>query len=374
MITMKGKLITLEPLDVEKHAQGYFELSQDENIHKFMGNAVPKHVDEVVQLLKKYEKYFINWVIISNETLAVIGILRLGKPEMENGVLVAGESQILSSAYWRKGHMKEAKKLFYSYVFGELCVEMLYADVWAENENSIKSLEYYGYKLMEVRNEVFSKTGKRSEKYIYSLSKKDYYRRNPCRAASIPHWKAVRIAVPENMKILHEDAFNAEMLEQYVDEPYFRLKHDLRAIEPVVVPRGYSQCQGTVEEFAAHIHECYGNGMTAAEVGSFTERGVYSPELWIALRDNKTGRIVASGIAELDREIGEGILEWIQVSAEYRGRGLGSFIVQELLRRMKYNADFATVSGQCNNPTNPEALYRKCGFTGNDVWHVMRKR
>ena len=38
------------------------------------------------------------------------------------------------------------------------------------------------------------------------------------------------------------------------------------------------------------------------------------------------------------------------------------------------NATFATVSGQCNNPTNPEALYRKCGFTGSDVWHVLRKR
>ena len=34
---------------------------------------------------KKYEKYFFNWMIISNDTLSVIGIMRLGKPEMENG-------------------------------------------------------------------------------------------------------------------------------------------------------------------------------------------------------------------------------------------------------------------------------------------------
>lgn len=177
MITMKGKLITLEPLDVEKHAQGYFELSQDENIHKYMGNSVPKHVDEIVQLLKKYEKYFLNWVIISNETHAVIGILRLGKPEKENGMLVAGESQILSSQYWRKGHMKEAKQLFYPYVFEQLSVDVLYADVWAENKNSVKSLESYGYKLIETRREVFSKTGRCAEKYIYSLSKNDYYQK-----------------------------------------------------------------------------------------------------------------------------------------------------------------------------------------------------
>ena len=34
-------------------------------------------------------------------------------------------------------------------------------------------------------------------------------------------------------------------------------------------------------------------------------------------------------------------------------------------------AEFATVSGKVNNPTNPESLYRKCGFTGNDIWHIL---
>ena len=54
--------------------------------------------------------------------------------------------------------------------------------------------------------------------------------------------------------------------------------------------------------------------------------------------------------------------------------GLGKYVVSELLWRMKERATFVTVSGQCNNPTNPEVLYRKCGFTGSDVWHVLRKR
>lgn len=86
MITLKGKLITLEPLDVKKHARGYFEVSQDENIHRYTGNSVPKDIDEIETLLKKYEKYFINWMIISNDSQNVIGILRLGKPELENGM------------------------------------------------------------------------------------------------------------------------------------------------------------------------------------------------------------------------------------------------------------------------------------------------
>ena len=174
---MQGTMITLEPLNIPKHAQGYFEMSQDENIHKYTGNTVPKHIDETVALLEKYEKYFLNWVIISNESQTVIGIIRLGKPEMENGLLVAGESQFLSSRYWRKGHMKEAKKLFYQYVFNELSVEKLYADVWEENINSRKSLESYGYQLIEERTERFSKTGEYKRKYIYELGKTEFRRK-----------------------------------------------------------------------------------------------------------------------------------------------------------------------------------------------------
>ena len=176
MITMKGKIITLEPLDVQKHAKGYFEMSQDENIHKYTGNTVPESMDEIVDLLNKYEKYFLNWMIISNESHALIGIIRLGKPEMENGKLIAGESQFLLSQYWRKGYMKEAKKLFYQYVFDVLSIDVLYADVWEGNTNSIKSLESYGYQLIETRKERFSKTGKDTLKYIFALRKKDYFR------------------------------------------------------------------------------------------------------------------------------------------------------------------------------------------------------
>ena len=115
-------------------------------------------------------------MIISNVSQTVIGMIRLGKPEIENGILVAGESEFLMSDYWRKGHMKEVKKLFYRYVFQELSVDMLYADVWDGNINSIKSLESYGYQLAETKAELFSKTGAYIPKHIYFLSRTDYHR------------------------------------------------------------------------------------------------------------------------------------------------------------------------------------------------------
>lgn len=203
---------------------------------------------------------------------------------------------------------------------------------------------------------------------------KDYLK-NPCRESSIPYWKAKSISIPDEMKILHQNDFNEAEYTQYIDEPYFRLSHDLKSLSTPLLPQRYSLCNATPSDFAAHINQCYnGIGISKAELQNCTTRPVYASSLWLAVKDDKTDEIVATGIAELDCECNEGILEWIQVSENYRGCGLGSYIVAELLWRMKDIAQFATVSGQCNNPANPERLYRKCGFTGNDVWHILRKR
>jgi len=203
---------------------------------------------------------------------------------------------------------------------------------------------------------------------------KERYLADPCKAASIPYWKAKSITIPDGMKILHQEEHNDAESRHFVDEPYFRLIHNLKDLAESVLPKGYSLCAATLSEYAAHISSCYdGIGINEGELRSYTLRPVYDAALWIAVKDDQTDKIVATGIAELDREIGEGVLEWIQISQGHRGKGLGRYIVSELLWRMKGKAGFATVSGQCNNATNPEKLYRKCGFTGNDVWHILRK-
>ena len=203
---------------------------------------------------------------------------------------------------------------------------------------------------------------------------KDEYLTNPCKTASIPYWKAKSIAIPDSMKILHQEEFSEAECRQYIDEPYFRLSHNLHGLSAPMLPQGYSFCKATLGDFATHINSCYdGMGITEAELRSYTTRPVYDAALWLAVKDDQTGSIVATGIAELDCEIGEGVLEWIQVSEGHRGNGLGSYIVSELLWRINRNSKFATVSGQCHNSTNPEKLYRKCGFTGSDVWHILRR-
>lgn len=128
---------------------------------------------------------------------------------------------------------------------------------------------------------------------------------NPCRTASIPYWKAKSITIPESMKNLHQDDYIETEYRQYIDEPYFRLIYDLRGLYAPVLPRGYSFCTASVRDFAEHINGCYdGIGITEAELRGYTERSVYNADFWLAVKDDRTGKIIATAIGELDTEIG----------------------------------------------------------------------
>ena len=176
------------------------------------------------------------------------------------------------------------------------------------------------------------------------------------------------------MRIVHDRDYLPDA--HYVDEPYFRLLHPLTEM----APRDPAFCCKVAEEadvpvMAELINRCYDDlSVTAEQMMQYRRTAAFAPELWLIVYDARTKECVGCGIADIDPEAGEGVLEWIQVLPEHRGRGAGKFIVNELLRRMAGTATFATVSGRVNNGTNPERLYRKCGFTGADVWHILTQR
>jgi len=204
---------------------------------------------------------------------------------------------------------------------------------------------------------------------------KEVYLENPCKASSLPFWKTNLVKIPDNMKIVLDDDTQSVDVREYIDEPYFKLIHRMNGMEKPLLDSGYELVCCEAAEYADHIVACYDDiSISSEELVSYQAHTVYDRELWIAVRECRQNTIVASGIAELDADIKEGILEWIQVSPGYRGRGLGKFIVNELLWRMKDKAEFVTVSGKVNNPTNPRGLYKACGFTDEEIWHVMRKK
>ena len=199
------------------------------------------------------------------------------------------------------------------------------------------------------------------------------YIQDPCRTSALPFWKTEQVQVPERISVLREDEFTSEKPDG-TDEPYFRLVCFPQNTERPELPAAFETAECGTEEYAEHINSCYREeGVTPEEMAARKELPVYDPALWIAVRDRETGQIAATGIAEFDARIGEGILEWIQVSPEYKRKGLGKYIVKELLYRMKDKAKFVTVSGKVNNPDNPYALYCACGFGNPVTWHVVRK-
>lgn len=204
---------------------------------------------------------------------------------------------------------------------------------------------------------------------------KDYIN-NSCRTLSIPYWKQKNIKVPDNIKIVHNDEYNATDFVGYVDEPYFRLYHNLQVVQrahrddiDIVVG-----APDMLDVFVDIINASYSDlSVTKEQIESYRKTLVFCSDLWLLLKEKTTGNFIGSGIADYDEETKEMIIEWVQVLPLYRGRGYGQIIVNSLLAKMQDKADFATVSGKVNNSTKPERLYRKCGFTGNDIWHILCK-
>ncbi len=202
------------------------------------------------------------------------------------------------------------------------------------------------------------------------------YLENPCEKSSLPYWKTVRIATPENMKIVHQKDFDETLLTDYTDERYFRLIRRSDRPKPSK-PNGFrlkTAQKSDLKQMAEIINQSYTDcSVNEQQLLFYTETPVYDPDLWIVACDRQTERIVGCAIADLDSEIGEGVLEWSEVLPQYRGKGIGRLMVNELLSRME-KADFVTVSGKMDGSSRPEGFYRKCGFAGNDIWHILRRK
>lgn len=208
----------------------------------------------------------------------------------------------------------------------------------------------------------------------------DEYKVNSCRLSAIPYWKMRTFKVPSNMLVVHDEDYNLGLFSRYVDTQYFRLKHDIQDIELFTLNEMFEYKNVDVDnikdlqEVVGIINKCYTDiQVDLDQVLSWLESKVFHKNLWIFIIDINNQKPVALGIAELDEDVNEGMLEWIQVLPEYRNLKLGQAVVNKLLFYLADKADFVTVSGEVDNKTNPERLYRRCGFQGNDIWHILKR-
>ena len=204
---------------------------------------------------------------------------------------------------------------------------------------------------------------------------KQQYLRNPCGTLATAYWKEKAFAKPPGIKIMHEK--NGTTHAENKGTKYFRLIHRMAEYPKAIMPSGYTFQHVNLPSEAALvadiINRCYeGYAQTSESVLKWMAYPVFLASLWVYVWDREKNAPAALGIADFDASINEGSLEWIQVLPAYRGKGLGKAIVLELLDRLHGMANFVTVSGEVDNASNPEALYRKCGFTGDDIWVVTK--
>jgi GNAT superfamily N-acetyltransferase len=213
------------------------------------------------------------------------------------------------------------------------------------------------------------------------------YLQNPCRTLPNAFWKTIRDADKTNCIINNDDVVLcnefitlANSKSNYFEDKneytrYFRLIYDFKN-KKLINDDGFAIIDVSIEneydEIHMFINSCYANiSITAEEVEQWCKHPVFNSNLWIWIVDKTTNERIGLGIAEYDNSIKEGSLEWIQVLPKYQGKGVGKAIVYELLRRLE-KANIITVSGEVDNQTNPEKLYRSCGFMGDDIWLLKR--
>lgn len=201
---------------------------------------------------------------------------------------------------------------------------------------------------------------------------KEQYLKDPCRYASLPFYKLNKYKMPQHIKVIHEDDFNGE----FKSEPFFRLIHFMKKLADVHVPEGYSLetldlCKSeNLQALSDMISNAYDHErLPVSQMEAMIQADTFDKNLWIVVK--KDSEIVASAISEFDPSLKEGVLEWIQVLPNYKHKGLGTLIVCASLLELSKKADFVTVSGRINNGDNPINLYKKCGFEGSDIWHVV---
>ena len=203
------------------------------------------------------------------------------------------------------------------------------------------------------------------------MDRKEYLR-DPCGTLSIPYWKARTLPVPDTVRIVHGRDWHG----QYADpRRFFRVKHGLKDLPPADFDYDTIAVDLQTRELAEMIRASYrhaGISVGEEDILRWKEHETFREDLWVYICA-PGGIMAASGIAEYDEACREGSIEWVQVLPEYRRKGLGRKIVTVLLNRLRnMGADFATVSGDLDDPCRPLELYRACGFEGDDIWYVCR--
>lgn len=177
--------------------------------------------------------------------------------------------------------------------------------------------------------------------------------------------------------MIHQDFLDAPTVAGFQHfQSQYRLMHRQQVVDAPELPAGF-RFAGVVnstdeaQAMMAHIEQEKLSGM--GDVQAWLDSPAFASDLWLWVVDEASDQPAGIAIAELDPQLREAAVRWVQVFPDYQGRGLGRALVQELLHRIGGRALFTTVTGIVEDRDNPGAFFRCCGFSGDDVWWYLSR-
>jgi len=123
------------------------------------------------------------------------------------------------------------------------------------------------------------------------------------------------------------------------------------------------------EAAADFINKCYNiDSYTAKKVKAFTLDIAFDPELWVWIKQEASNEKAALAIGDFYTPIKEGSLDWVQVSPDFRGQGIGELLVYTLVKRIESKEGTIRVTGMA------DAFYERCGFEKASKWYIFDKK
>lgn len=215
------------------------------------------------------------------------------------------------------------------------------------------------------------------------------YLKDPCNSLSMPYWKAKKTSLRSDTIIVHQTKYDEVLYREWHDTLYFRIQHDLLNLTSRKLSDNFfykTVDEEQINDVVTVVNQSNEEQeITKNDVIHWMREETYCKDLWILVyskRNYKYDKInkvkiympVAVVISNFDKSTKEASFELLHVIPTYRKNGLATSLIKESLLRISCIADFATVTGKVETPENIYDLYKKCGFTGDAIWHVLRKK
>ncbi|MCC6739005.1 MAG: GNAT family N-acetyltransferase [Planctomycetia bacterium] len=173
---LKGKVVTLRPIDVAKDAPAWFEEMRDADLWRWTDDVQPKSMEDLKKVWKGWleNPELVVWAIEDNETRRIVGTVRVEPREDEGRVIIADQTNQIARSVWRRGHHREACQLVFDWAFKTVAADEIRTKAWAPNDNAWRSMEALGFQRIREAHYMNNTVGVPMPMRHYVLTKKTW--------------------------------------------------------------------------------------------------------------------------------------------------------------------------------------------------------